>query len=305
MRYNRQEIFKKLKGKQSILNKITITIIGLGALGTVSSEILARAGINLKLIDRDIIDITNLQRQSLYTEKDLGELKAITAEKKLREINSEIKITAYVENIDYKNIEIIKSDLILDCTDNMETRFLINEYCKENKIPWIYGGAIGSRGMVMNILLNGPCFQCVFKEPNASLGTCDTEGIINTIPSVIGGIQANEAIKILTKQNPSKNLITFDIWTNSFNKIKIKKRNCEVCRGKYEYLNGKTIKTIKLCGRDTYMIKGNFNLKELSSRFKGDQYHLKDDKFIIFKDRVIIKAKSQNEAKALFDRHLK
>jgi len=178
MRYLRQEIFREIGKKgQSKLRKSTVAIVGLGALGSVSAELLARAGIGkLIVIDRDIVELSNLQRQSLYDESDIGKPKAIAAKEKLSKINSEIKIDIFIDDLNRENIDKILSlrgkyidekfnkivennkknknniDLILDCTDNLETRFLVNDFSIKNKIPFIYSSAVGSKGYVFNVM---------------------------------------------------------------------------------------------------------------------------------------------------------
>ncbi|HLC73472.1 MAG TPA: HesA/MoeB/ThiF family protein, partial [Candidatus Nanoarchaeia archaeon] len=163
MRYQKQELLSYIGNKQEFLQKKVVAIVGLGAIGSNTANLLARAGINLILIDRDIVELENLQRQTLYDEKDIGKPKSIQAKKKLKLINSEIKIEAFVEDLNYKNIdELINSDLILDCSDNMETRFLINDYSIKNDIPWIYAAVLGVNAMSMNIVpQKTPCFRCI------------------------------------------------------------------------------------------------------------------------------------------------
>ncbi len=314
MRYIRQEILIGKK-KQKLIEEAKISVIGLGALGSVVSELLVRAGVkNLILVDRDVIELNNLQRQSLYTEKDVGDLKAVTAERKLKEINSEVNIKAYAVDLDYENIDLIKSDLILDCTDNFETRFLINEYSVKKKISWIYASVIGSKGMTYNIIPGKACFRCLFKEPNENLGSCETAGILNTIVHVIAGIQVTEAIKVITKQKPRESLLHYEILNNKTLEIKVNRsRDCNACNNRFEYLNGKNIKdVIKMCGSSVYQIKSkNLDLKELNDKFKKfgnselTEHCLFFNNMTIFSSgRVLIKAKTKEEAKSQFDKYL-
>ena len=265
MRYIRQEIFAEIgkKGQQK-LRKSAVAVIGLGALGSVAAELLTRAGIGrLILIDRDIVELSNLQRQSLYDESDIGKPKAIAAKEKLNKINSEVKIDYFIDDLNYNNIEKIieikNIDLILDCTDNLETRFLINDFSVKNKIPFIYSSAVGSKGYVFNVVpeKNNPCLKCFLKEA-AQLDTCETTGVLNTITHIIPSVQVNEAIKILLDKDYEKNLLFFDVWKNELMKIKINKnKNCECCiTGNFEYLSGKkSSKTIKMCGNGIFQIK--------------------------------------------------
>lgn len=226
MRYARQE---RLIGKkaQKELSKKTVTIVGLGALGTNASSLLARAGINLKLIDFDKIDLTNLQRQSLYTEKDINNKKATVSKNKLKQINSEISITSFNERLNYSNLNLLDSDLVIDCTDNLTARFLINDYCY-NKIPWIHTAAIKETGVIFNILKNKPCLKCIYKK-NIDLDRCEEFGVLNSIVSLTSSIAVTQAIKILLNKNPETSLIRFNIWSNNLEKIKVSK-NCEKCQ---------------------------------------------------------------------------
>ncbi|MEK6921190.1 MAG: HesA/MoeB/ThiF family protein, partial [Nanoarchaeota archaeon] len=216
-RYNRQELLKEMgKNSQALLKKSSIAIIGVGALGTTTANLLARAGVgNVGVCDRDIIELHNLQRQTIFTEEDCNKPKAGQAAIWLQKVNSEITVEAFPEEINYESIiRLKKYDLILDCTDNMETRFLINDFCiKENK-PWIYCSAVGTKGRLLTIIPNKtPCFRCLFALPKpGSLETCDTTGVLNTITTAMAAMEVTEAIKILTKQPATKELVAFDIW---------------------------------------------------------------------------------------------
>lgn len=316
MRYSRQEIFSKIGKKgQEILLDSRIAIIGLGAIGSVCAELLTRAGIgNLIIVDRDLIELSNLQRQSLYDEDGVGKSKAIQAKEKLSKINSGINIKAFPNDLNFENInEIIgKVDLVLDCTDNLDTRFLINEYSLKKNIPWIYGGAIEDRGFVLLIKPGKFCFRCIFNEAS-NLDTCDTVGVLNTITHSIASIQVNEAIKYLLNEDYEGELIKFDIWNNELKKFKVKrKENCLVCKGNFEYLNGKKgANIIKFCSSGNYQIRnGNIDLNKIKSRLinigKTDDlgYCLRFNNMFIFKDRTLIKAKSEEEAKSLYSKYI-
>ena len=182
-----------------MLQKAKVAVLGLGATGSVAAELLTRAGIgSIAIIDRDQIELTNLHRQALYTEKDVGKPKAEIAQKALKQINSEIKITSFIMDINHKNIEnILKQDLILDCTDNLYTRFLINDYSRKSSTPWIYSACISDHGNVMTITKSTPCFHCIFQEVEG-LDTCDTAGILNTVSHSIASLQVQEAVRYLT-----------------------------------------------------------------------------------------------------------
>ena len=227
-RYSRQIVLKNIQEQgQKKLTKSHVVVIGCGALGTTIANNLVRSGIgHVKLVDRDVIELNNLQRQNLFDESDVGFPKTSIAVKRLERINSNIKIESVVEDVNHENIEdIIKNmDLIVDGTDNMLVRFLINDACIKHDIPWIYGGAIETYGITMNIIPNEtPCFRCLIQDiPEAgSLPTCDTVGVLNSIPNIIGSIQSTEALKILLGKEINTNILTYDVWSHNFNSIKL------------------------------------------------------------------------------------
>lgn len=251
MRYCRQNLLKVLnKQKQKQLSNSRVVVVGLGALGSRTVELLSRAGVkNFILIDRDIVELTNLQRQTLYTEKDLNLPKADCAKQHLLEVDITQNIKTIVDDLTKENIKNLislknqkstkKVSLILDCTDNMETKLLLNNFSVKNKIPLIYATVLQTRGYVFNVLPNSKsnksqaCLSCFLKDPTEFLGSCDVHGILNTACSLISTIQANESIKVLTNQSPETNLIFADIWKNEITKIKVKKNSsCKICNKK-------------------------------------------------------------------------
>lgn len=257
-------------------------MIGLGALGTVTADLLARAGVgSLRIVDRDFVELSNLQRQSLFDEEDVHSNlpKAIAAEIKLRRVNSKIKIEAIVEDINPSNVEeMIKgSDLVLDCLDNFETRFVLNDACSSLEIAWIYTAAVGSYGLVMPILPGRTaCLRCLMgtlPAPGTS-PTCETAGVIAPITHTIASIQAAEALKSLTGNlSPDDvRLISYEIWQHHFQRINLGQevmKSCPVCsERKYEYLNGNPLRTVTLCGRNAVQlipgVKGDLDFAELS-----------------------------------------
>ena len=306
MDLSRQRLILGNKSKK--LENSKICIIGLGALGSLTAELLARAGVkNLILIDRDYIEESNLQRQHLFTYKDIDKPKAETAEKYLKEINPQINIKSYFDNLDLENISIISSDLVLDCTDNFQTRFIINDYCKKNRIPWIFSSAIKTMGYVYNVLPNKPCFNCIFKKLK-SPETCETAGVLNTITSLISSIQTNEAIKTLTNSKPEEYLLYIDISNNLFHRIKVNKRkDCETCKNDFSYLKKEKNQITKLCGSKTYLFKNRENFKKLKSRFNNItdfKTAFKYKEMTVFKNKILIKAKSDNQAKAIYSKYI-
>jgi len=316
-RYNRQEIYKDVgkQGQQKLL-KTNVVIIGIGAIGTTSASLVARAGFgHITLIDRDTIELNNLQRQTLFTEQDVGKPKAQQAAAHLKTINSSISIQSHNEDLTGETIEKLipkNTTIILDCTDNLETRFIINDYAVQHNIPWVYAAGIQAHGYVMNILPNKtPCFQCIFTEPT-SLETCDTIGVLNTTTTLVASIQVNEAIKIMLNNKPTQGLLKINIKTNSITTLTTKKRkNCNACNNRFLFLTNTTKDIMKFCGTGNYQIpipKQNLNqLKEEKLKHVNVQDHkdfLQLKHMLIFSDRVLIKAKSEKEARSLVSKYI-
>ncbi len=268
-RYSRQILFSEIgeAGQEQLLQS-RVLIIGGGALGAAHAETLARAGVGfLRIVDRDFVEFSNLQRQTLFSESDAQEKlpKAIAAKKRLAEINSEIEVEAVVADVNHSNIEnIIKDcDLILDGTDNFQTRYLINDACVKLEKTWIYGAAVSSYGVTMTIIPNAtPCLRCIFEEmPGAgSSPTCDTAGVIQPIISTISAVQTTEALKILTGNSDKrhKSLLQFDVWQNDWRKIKLGKPNidCKTCgQMNFEFLKAENTEfSAVFCGRNAVQI---------------------------------------------------
>ena len=302
-RYSRQVILPNIGEKgQKILLKSKIAIIGCGALGTVVANNLVRAGVGkISIIDRDFVELNNLQRQILFDEDDIGIPKAVAAAKKLKRVNSDVEIEAMIKDLNHTNDEKIMSgvDLVLDGTDNMQTRFLINDVCVKSKIPWIYTAAVGTYGMMMTIVPGRtPCFRCFLPdvpEPG-SLPTCDTAGVLNTIPVIIASIESTEAIKILLKENMTTNaesdLIFYDVWSNTFEKIAvIRDKRCRCCvEHKFDFLNAAKKEIItSLCGRNAIQItpakSADISFKSLAERLKRSGEVRFNNFILVFKER--------------------
>ena len=247
-RYSRQILFEKIgtKGQEKII-AARVVIIGIGALGTAMANNLCRAGVGcLRLIDRDHAELSNLQRQALFNEEDAaaGIPKAEAAYNHLSKINSEIRIEPVVAHVDSSNVEkLIKdADVVLDGTDNMETRFLINEACHKLKVPWVHGAVLGATGNCLTILPgDGPCFRCFMPEvpPPGSYPTTATAGVLNMVTNIIASHESAEALKIITcSPEVNRQLFVLDVWNNAADYLSISKNpNCPVCgRGEYEML---------------------------------------------------------------------
>src|SRR3989344_4222635 len=256
-RFSRQEKVLGAEAQKKIENS-TVTIIGVGALGTVAASLLARAGIKkLVLIDRDVVEESNLPQQLLFTEKDLGRSKAICAKEKLQQISSRLEIIAQVMHLSSRNIAYLNSGKNSGKTILMSSKaVLINDYCKKEKIPLVFGSAIKKQGQAMIIYPAGPCLGCFLKE--TSLETCEQVGVLNTLTSIIGSLQADLAVKALIGKELSPELHHFDLELNSYRKIKINKnQHCRPCKGIYDYLNKKEDAFyLKFCSSGKYQIEG-------------------------------------------------
>ncbi len=287
-RYGRQFSLKEIGSEgQKRLAKSRVAVVGLGALGSVSAEILARAGVgSLRLIDRDFLELNNLQRQVLYDEQDLKQNlpKAVAAENKLRQVNSEIEIKSEVSDLNASTVGELLSDvdLIIDGTDNFETRFLINDFSLQKKIPWIYGGAVGVEGM-MYVTLPGerPCLRCIFKDlPSPEeVQTCDMMGILASVSHVVASMQALEAIKILVGKFDAveKRLRTINLWSGEIRSLSmeaLRKHPCDACSaGTYHFLGARQgTKAVSLCGRNAVQIV-NYSHTSLDFKKLHDKLH--------------------------------
>ena len=287
-RYSRQILFREIGSEgQKKLSDSRVLLVGCGALGASHAEMLARAGVGrIRIVDRDFVEFTNLQRQTLYSESDAKERlpKAIAAQKRIAEINSEIEIEPIVADVNRSNVEsfIENCDLILDGTDNFQTRYLVNDACVKHSKTWIYGAAVSAYGATMTIIPNEtPCLRCIFEEmPDAaSAPTCDTAGVIMPIISTISAVQITEAIKILTGNSDKlhRSLMQIDVWTNDWRKIKLGKPNadCETCaRRNFTFLDDETGElSTTLCGRDAVQIlppkSTKIDLSQLAERLKN------------------------------------
>ena len=231
-RYRRQILVEELgENGQKTLSKKHVVVIGGGGLGSNSANILVRIGIgSIDIVDDDILDITNLHRMSIFNEEDIGQAKSKVLAKKLRKINSEVKVRGIKKRINKENIESVINpvDLILDGTDNLETRFLINEFAVKNKIPWIYAGVHSTVGMVMGIIpKKTPCLKCISQSITNKKQI--EIPVIGNLPITTSSIQCSEALKVLLGGFPS-GLIIYDIWNQRFEKLKIKRnRECKCC----------------------------------------------------------------------------
>lgn len=289
-RYSRQELFSPIgeTGQQKIGEK-HVLIIGAGALGSANAEMLVRAGVGrVTIVDRDYIDWSNLQRQQLYCEEDVKNNlpKAVAAQRRLQAINSNVTVEAFVQDVTAEELEelVTNVDVIIDATDNFETRFIVNDISQKYSIPWVYGACVGSYGLSYTILPGKtPCLSCLLQSIPLGGATCDTAGIISPAVSIVVSHQVTETLKLLVEDYASlrDGLVSFDVWKNEYscmNVQKLKKHNCTSCGEEaiYPYLNKEnTSKTAVLCGRNTVQIRPPYKEKLDFGRYKE-----------ILKDRV-------------------
>lgn len=335
-RYSRQILFSPIgeKGQEQIRKK-HILVVGAGALGTANSEMIARAGIGkLTIVDRDYVEWSNLQRQQLYIEDDAQKRipKAVAAKLHLKKINSEVEVHSFVEDVTSANIEEFAEhvDLIIDATDNFETRLLINDVALKHEIPWIYGGVVGSYGLSFTIIPHEtPCLHCLLKHIPFDGMTCDTVGVISPIVSMVASHQTTEALKLLVgdEENRRGKLVSFDLWKNQYSSInmdRLKNNACPTCGTNpvYPYLTAEMeTKAAVLCGRDTVQIRPSetkqFSFEQVGQRVKplADaflenpflmSFTFGEHRIVLFKDgRALIHGtKDIAEAKKIYHRYV-
>jgi adenylyltransferase/sulfurtransferase len=270
-RYARQALYPALGiAGQKRLAASRAVVCGCGALGSLIANTLVRAGVgHVRIVDRDFVELSNLQRQFLFDEADIaaGLPKAIAAAQKLRRINSQIEIEPVVADVDFRNVETIVGDaqVIVDGTDNFETRFLLNDAAVKLSIPWVYGGAVGAEGRMLAIVPGEtPCLTCLMQDapPPGSMPTCDTAGVLAPAIGVIASLQSLEAMKLLAGHRDAlnPNLVVVDLWQNQLRQVKVaglrEATDCRTCqRRDFAWLRGVPgSQTAVLCGRNAVQI---------------------------------------------------
>jgi len=330
-RYSRQTRFTPFGAEgQEKLSSATAVIVGCGALGTVQASLLARAGAGaIRLIDRDYVEESNLQRQILYTEADArdGLPKAEAARRHLLEANSGILVEAHIADLNPENAADLLADagVILDATDNFETRYLINDYAVRAATPWIYGAAVGGYGIAMPVLpADSACFRCVYPSPpGGAQPTCETAGVLGPVTSLIGSLQAMEALKILSGRAAAvrRKIFTADLWHGPVRETSMPARDpdCPCCaRREFTWLTGRRA-PVSLCGRNAVQIHerrrpidltrlasqleglGEIRGNEFALRFRAGDYHL-----TVFPDgRAIVKGTTDiGVARGIYARYI-
>ena len=334
-RYSRQILFREIgkAGQEQLLNS-RVLLVGCGALGASHAEMLARAGVGkLRIVDRDFVEFTNLQRQTLFKESDATERlpKAIAAKNRIGEINSEVEVEAVIADVNYSNIEslIYGCDLVLDGTDNFQVRYLLNDACLKHSKTWIYGAAVSSYGTTMTIIPGEtPCLRCIFDEmPDAgSSPTCDTAGVIMPIIATVSATQVAEALKILVGDRASlhRSLMQFDLWANDRQRIKLGEPNpdCKTCGQRiFEFLDAESPEfSAVLCGRNAVQIAPptttELDLANLADKLrnisdvKKNEYLVRftsgENEITVFSDgRAIVKGTDDiSVARSLYSRYI-
>jgi molybdopterin-synthase adenylyltransferase len=332
-RYSRQALFAGIgrEGQQRI-RAARVVVVGCGALGSTLAETMARAGVGeLRVVDRDYVEESNLQRQSLFEEADAagGLPKAVAAQARLRRINSEVRVDGVVADVTAANVAelLAGSDLVLDGTDNFETRFLLNDACLRARRPWVYGACVAAHGLALAIRPGvSPCLRCVIgaaPDPG-SLATCDTAGVIAPIVQVIAGIQAAEALKLLAgrEQDLLPGLVSVDLWAGSFDVLDLRGRgpSCAACvRGEFDEAAAFAPAEV-LCGRDAVQVRPSapvaLDLVALAARLSSagsvlrNEHLLRfrggDGEIVVFRDgRAIVKgARDAAAARGLYARYV-
>jgi adenylyltransferase/sulfurtransferase len=329
-RYSRQILFAGIgeQGQQQLLDA-RVAVAGCGALGSFQAGALARAGVGfVRIIDRDYVELSNLQRQWLFDESDAEQSlpKAVAAARKIASVNADIRVEPVVADLTPSNVEDLLGDvdLVLDGTDNFETRYLINDFGVDRSLPWIYGAAVGSYGIVMAVTPGeSACLRCIYPDPPAGAQpTCETAGVLGPVTALIASLQVAEAIKILCGVRPTRKITTVDVWTGEIRQVTQPGpvADCPACgRREFSYLNGERSAPVSLCGQNAVQIHersrplelrdlavrlaplGAVRSNEFALRFEAPPYLL-----TIFPDgRAIIKGTTDvGVARSLYARYI-
>jgi adenylyltransferase/sulfurtransferase len=286
-RYHRQMLLKQIGADgQRRLGEARVILVGCGALGSVLAEQLVRAGIgSLRIVDRDVVELTNLQRQVLFDEAHAreGKPKAVAAAERLGHINSQVRVEAVVADFSPLNAEELcemeggPAALLLDGTDNVQTRYLINDLAVKRGVPWVYGACVGTEGRAATIQPRStPCLRCLFPDPPAGsdLPTCDTAGVLAPAAALVASIQATAAIQLLVAATVKQHMIAFDLWAGEFRAISTagaRREDCRCCgRRLFEFVERAGDALVSLCGRNAVQVAGRrgelLDLERLAER---------------------------------------
>jgi adenylyltransferase/sulfurtransferase len=301
-RYSRQILFGEIgELGQERLRGASAVVVGCGALGTAVANLLVRGGVGrLRIVDRDFVEFSNLQRQTLFEESDARAAlpKAVAAEQRLAAINSDVRVEGLVADLNPANIEESLSGfpLLLDGTDNFETRLLLNDYAVRHSVPWVYAAVVSSYGVTMPIRPGETaCLACLTEGGENQLEsgghlepTCDTVGVLGAAAGVIASIEAASAIKLLLgKSQPGDDrLVSCDVWTGRFQSIRVARRpDCRACdRREFRYLEGEAQPHLTMCGRDSVQIherRRRLDLAELGRHLTAGGYPVRQNAFLL------------------------
>jgi adenylyltransferase/sulfurtransferase len=332
-RYSRQELFAGIgREGQERIRRARVLVVGCGALGSALAETMARAGVGaLTVADRDLVEVTNLQRQSLFDEEDaaLARPKAAAAEARLRRVNSEVAVRGIVADVDALLAArlVAEADLVLDGTDSFETRYVLNDVCLRAGVPWVYGACVAAHGAALAVRPGKtPCLRCVLGERpgTGAVETCDTAGVVGPVVQVVAGIQAAEALKILAGRHDAlvNGLVTVDLWGGTFDVAAFDARApwCPSCsEGRFDYADAPRSSAAVLCGRDAVQIRGDgapVDVPALATRLGGAgevvanahlvRFKANDAELVVFADgRAIVKGTADPaRARALLARYV-
>lgn len=266
-RHSRQTVLPEIGEEgQRTLAASTVLVVGCGALGTHSAELLVRAGVGtVQLVDRDLVETSNLQRQVLFTQQDADARapKATAAAVHLTRIDPAVVVQPFIVDLNPNNIMDFVHDvsIVVDGTDNLETRYLLNDACVRRAIPWVYGGVIGTDGMAMAVVpQRGPCLRCLFPDPPTpgSLPTCDTAGVLNTVPALVSALQVSAALRILVADDAvAGDLVQAGLWDLSFHKLHVEiDPDCPCCGHRsFDFLaESRTTVATRICGRNAVQV---------------------------------------------------
>jgi len=297
-RYSRQILFAGIgEVGQQLLASASAVIVGCGAIGAATASLLARAGVGrIRILDRDFVEPSNLQRQSLFDESHARDSlpKAVAAQQKLRAINSSVSVEGIVADLTQRNAEELLSgfDLLLDGTDNFETRFLINDFAIKTNRPWIYAAAVGSYGVTMTVRPGmTACLACLLEGDHVASGveeTCDTVGVLGPVVQLISSLESAEALKLLAGKTCALHgrLISSDVWSGRFQSVEISRNsNCRACvRREFSYLEGEAQPHVTMCGRDSVQIherSRSLDLAALSARLASAAEFVRHNEFLL------------------------
>lgn len=330
-RYSRQQLVAGIgSAGQARLRAASVLVVGCGALGTHAADSLARAGVGeLILVDRDIVEWSNLQRQVLFDEQDArdGTPKALAAAQRLAHVNADVRLVPHVAECSAEFLRALptRPAVVLDGTDNFPTRYLLNDWCAAQRIPWIYAGAVAAEGAAMVIEPGGPCLRCLWPDPpaNADVGTCETAGVLAPAIAAVTAFQVAEALKVLVGAPPTRGVFTCDVWQGHYGVVAMRgapAADCVVCsHGRHPALDAPPTAAVSLCGRDAVQVDPPrtvpLDLAALAERVQGRvadlartphllRFHAEGVRFSVFPGgrALLFGCRDPLRARALYDR---